>query len=196
MALWPRGAAWGTPDGMAASFDTILAGFTRGLLSPFADLYARAFGLTLESRALTIVDSLADWERDFGLPDRCTSGAQSTGARRAALLSKVRSAATITPLDFVRLAYDEGFRIEIEEPAMFECGFSQCGGEHTVGDVMQEVYWIVHVYDLPIFYFRVGEGELGSDPLFEIGDLDRLKCIFARLTPAWSRPVYVVHDIS
>src|SRR4051812_19329640 len=68
LALWPRGAAWGSPDGVAASTASVLAGLTRSLLNPFAALYRRLWRLTEESRAGTIVDSLDDWERDFGLP--------------------------------------------------------------------------------------------------------------------------------
>ena len=193
LSLWPRGAAWGTPDGRAASIDTDLAGFTRALLAPFADLYRRAWLLTQESRALTLVYSLTDWEADFGLPDACSPSA-SEAARRRALLSRVRSSATITPQDFIQLARQEGFDIAIEEPAMFECGFSECGGAHTVGDPRQEVFWIVHVYGLAVDYFRCGESECGLDPLFEIIGLDRLKCLFARLHPGWTQPVYLIHE--
>lgn len=193
MALLPRGAAWGTPDGMAAGTDTKLAGLTRSLLSPFAGLYSRLFALTFEARATTLVDSLSDWERDFGLPDGCSAFGDSVAERRAALLSKVRSVATITPQDFVQLARQAGYRIEIEEPAMFECGFSECGGEHTLGDRRQEAFWIVHVYDLAIDYFVCGESFCGVTPLFEIRNADGLECLFTDIAPGWSMPIFVYH---
>lgn len=194
LALWPRGAAWGTPDGMAAGTETVLAGFTQAILAPFTTLYARLYQLTNESRALTLVDSLSDWEQDFGLPDECSTAGQTTSGRRLALLSRVRSAATITPQDFVRLAHDEGFTIAIEEPSTFECGFSECGGEHTTGSRIQEVYWMVHIYGLGVDYFVAGESELGFDRLFQVADVDRLTCLFSALYPAWTQPVYVIHD--
>lgn len=193
LSFWPRGAAWGTPDGQAAGTDTVLAGFTRALLSPFADLYRRAWLLTQESRALTLVDSLPDWEADYGLPDACSPD-PAEAARRRALLTRVRAVATITPQDFIQLARQEGFDIAIEEPAQFECGFSECGGAHTVGDRLQEVYWIVHVYGLAVDYFRCGESECGHDPLFAVAEVERLQCLFARLAPGWTQPVYVVHE--
>ncbi|GGF56793.1 hypothetical protein GCM10007301_15600 [Azorhizobium oxalatiphilum] len=193
LALWPRGAAWGSPDGAARDTGSVLANFTRVLLGPFRDLYARAFGITLESRVLTLENSLADWEADYGLPDAC-SPTDSLSGRRRTLLSRVRSVATITPQDFVRLAQAEGFDIVIEEPATFECGFSECGGEHTLGDPIQEVYWIVHIYDLAIDYFTCGESECGHDPLFETVGVERLQCLFGRLFPAWTQPVYVLHE--
>lgn len=194
LACWPRGPAWGTPDGVAASHDSTLAGFTRVLLAPFAELYARLWRLVLESAATTMDASLPEWEADFGLPDACTAADQSTAGRKQAVLAKVRGIATITPQDFIRLARARGFDIAIEEPAVFECGFSECGGEHTVGDVRQEVFWIVHVYGLAIDYFTCGESECGFDPLFRIAEIDRLQCLFRDLYPGWSRPVYVVHD--
>lgn len=164
------------------------------MLAPFAELYGRAWRLTEESRATTLVASLADWEADHGLPDPCLAEDPSTAARRAALLARVRGNAVITPQDFVRLAHDIGFEIAIEEPAMFECGFSECGGEHSVGDRRQEAFWVVHVYNLAVDYFTVGESECGFDPLFFIGAIERLQCLFDRLKPGWTRPVYLVHE--
>lgn len=193
LAFWPRGAAWGTPDGQAAGTGTVLAGLTRALLAPFADLYRRAWLLTQESRALTLVDSLPDWEGDYGLPDACSPD-PAEAARRRALLTRVRAVATITPQDFIQLARQEGFDIAIEEPALFECGFSECGGAHTVGDRIQEVYWIVHVYGLAVDYFRCGESECGHDPLFAVAEVDRLQCLFARLEPGWTQPVYEIYE--
>lgn len=194
LSLWPRGAAWGTPDGIAARDDTALAGLTRALLAPFADLYGRAWRLTEESRASTLVSSLEDWEADYSLPDPCLAEDPSTSARRAALLARVRGNAVITPQDFVRLAHDIGFEIAIEEPSVFECGFSECGGEHTVGDRRQEAFWVVHVYNLAVDYFITGESEAGHDPLFLITGIERLQCLFRRLVPAWTQPVYVIHE--
>lgn len=194
LALWPRGAAWGTPDGQAAATDTVLAGFTRALLLPFADLYRRAYGLTQESRAVTLADSLADWEADFGLPDECVAPGASGAARRRALLSRVRALATITPQDFVQLAAQEGFSIAIEEPSTFECGFSECGGAHSAGGRLEQVYWIVHVYSLAVDYFTCGTSECGADRLFAVEDVERLQCLFRRLAPGWSQPVYVIHE--
>ncbi len=192
LSLWPRGAAWGTPDGMAADQGSVLAQFTRALLGPFTELYARLYAITNESRALTLIDSLDDWERDFGLPNECSVSSQSTASRRQALISKVRSTATITPQDYIQLAFDEGFEIAIEEPVVFECGFSECGGDHTTGSVLQEVYWIVHVEGLAIDYFVVGESELGFDQLFSVTGAERLQCLFSELYPGWTQPVYVV----
>ncbi|WAC26440.1 putative phage tail protein [Ancylobacter sp. SL191] len=194
LALWPRGPVWGTPDGMAAGTDTVLARFTRVLVAPFRDLCVRGWSLVLESTATTMDASLPAWEADYGLPDACTAADQSTAGRKATVQARVRGNAVITPQDFVRLAYDRGFDIAIEEPDIFECGFSECGGEHTTGDPLQEVYWIVHVYGLAVDYFICGESECGFDPLFQIADIERLQCLFRQLYPGWTQPVYVVEE--
>lgn len=188
-AMWPPGAAWGSPDGEALDPASVLGRFTRVLADMFALLYQRAWRLARNATVQGVDELLADWESDYGLPDGCTPGATTTSERLRSLEAKVLSLAVITPEDFIRLAAGYGFSITIEEPAMFECGFSECGGEHTVGDVRQEIYWLVSVTDLAVDYFRVSESECGHDPLFSFGEAERLLCILRKLAPAWSLPV-------
>lgn len=189
LTFWPPGAAFGSPDGQAVSLSSSLAKFTRVLLSAFEILYARGFGLARESIPAFADELLPAWEGEFGLPDSCVSGATSRAERLRALEAKIASVAAITPVDFIRLAASYGFEISIEEPAVFECGFSECGGEHTVGDPRQETYWIVRVTDLAVDYFRCGESECGYDLLFDLGDAERLMCILRRAAPAWTIPI-------
>lgn len=189
LTFWPPGAAFGSPDGQAISLTSVLAGFTRVLLSPFEYLYAHSYRLALESIPAFADDLLPEWELEYGLPDNCVAGKTSRAERLRALETKVASVANIAPGDFIRLAATYGFEITIEEPAVFQCGFSECGGEHTVGDFRQEVYWIVRVTGLAVDYFRCGTSECGLDPLFDLGDAERLMCILRRASPAWANPV-------
>ncbi|WP_299864370.1 putative phage tail protein [uncultured Hoeflea sp.] len=189
LALWPRGAIWGTPDGEAPRRDTVIANLTRVLLAPFTYLYTRFWQVTREAFSATADETLENWEADFGLPDPCFPGDASRSERLARLQAKVAAAATITPADFIGLALSYGFEIEIEEPAVYECGFSECGGEHAVGDWRQEIYWIVRITDTAIYFFEAGEGELAADPLFSLGEAEALLCIFKRLSPGWTIPV-------
>lgn len=188
-ALWPRGAAWGTPDGVEADPDSVLARLTRVLLAPFAALYRRAYLLALESVPALADQTLPDWERDHGLPEPCVTGAQTRVERLAHLAAKVDATPVVTPGDFIRLAALYGFAVTIEEPAVFELGFSELGGEHTLGDWRQESYWIVRVAEAGVTFFRLGESELGSDPLFSYGEAATLLCILSRIAPAWSIPI-------
>ncbi|WP_082407216.1 putative phage tail protein [Mesorhizobium sp. 1M-11] len=187
--FWPRGAVFGSPDGLAVDTSSNWAKLTQVLLSPFVTLYRRAFLLALEASPATFDQTLEDWETEYGLPDSCVQAEQTRAERIAAVVAKVNAAPLITPGDFVRLALDYGFVVEIEEPAVFECGFSECGGEHATGAWSQEIYWIVRVSEVAVFYFRTGEGECGADPLFSFGDAERLLCILMRLSPAWTIPV-------
>ncbi|NTF32295.1 putative phage tail protein [Rhizobium skierniewicense] len=189
ISLWPPGAAFGTPDGQAMSLASNLARFTRVLISPWEWLYSRAFKLVSESTVFGVDDMLADWEVEYGLPDACGVDDDSVAGRIRALKAKLVATAIITPSNFVRLALTFGFSITIEEPAVFECGFSECGGEHTVGEVPQETYWIVRIVDLAVDYFRCGESECGYDPLFSYGEAERLLCLMRQHAPAWTTPI-------
>lgn len=185
LTFLPTGPAWGSPDGEAVSLDSWLGRFTRVLTAPFVFLYARAWQLVRESSAQTVSETLDDWEKDYGLPERCFTGEQSIPQRLAALRRKVASEPLNHPEDFIRVAADFGFEIEIEEPCMFECGFSECGGEHECGDVAQEVHVIVRVRDAAISYFECGTSECGLDPLFSLEGAEQILCFLRQELPGW-----------
>lgn len=189
VSLWPPGSAFCTPDGQAMSLSSRLANFTRVLVSPFEWLYTRGYKLISESTVFGVNEMLTDWEIEYGLPDACGAGDDSISSRIRALEAKLMATAVITPADFIRLAASYGFIVTIEEPAVFECGFSECGGQHTVGDARQETYWNVHVENLAVDYFTCGESECGFDPLFSFGEAQRLLCLFRQHAPAWTLPV-------
>lgn len=189
MNFWPTGAAWGTPDGVAADPDSLWVQTMKALLAPFNFLYARAFRLARESSPALLDETLPEWEIEYGLPDSCVTTEQTRSERLSFLAAKVDVSKVVTPGDFIRLAAGYGFQIEIEEPAIFECGFSEIGGEHTVGDYRQETYWIVKVQDLATYYFTVGESEVAYDPLFSFGESAQLLCILQRIAPAWTTPI-------
>lgn len=189
LALWPTGPAWGTPDGGAMDLGSVLARLTRAILDPLVTLYRRAWLLTSEATVDGVLDLLPEWEADYGLPGLCGREEQTTGARQAALAAKVFGAKVITPDEFIAYARQYGFEIAIEEPAIFECGFSEVGGEHEVGDPIEEVYFIVRVRELRVDYFVVGESEVGFDPLFSYGHSALLLCIIRQVAPAWTIPV-------
>lgn len=189
LTMWPQGAAWGTPDGEAMSLTHLLARFTRALVDSFVWLYARAFTMAREALSQGTSELLPEWEADYGLPEACFIGELTTAQRLTALTRKVRADAVNTPGDFIRLALDYGFEIEIEEPAMFECGFSECGGRHQVGSYIEETYWIVRIRDAGISYFECGVSECGFDPLFSLGAAEEILCLLRKMAPAWTLPV-------
>ncbi|MBX5112678.1 putative phage tail protein [Rhizobium lentis] len=189
LTMLPQGTAWGTPDGEAMPLTHVLARFVRVLVDGFVWLYARAFGLTREAISQNASELLPEWESDYGLPEPCFIGEMTTAQRLVALGRKVRADAINTPGDFVRLALDYGFEIEIEEPTIFECGFSECAGMHTVGSYIEETYWIVRVRGAGITYFECGVSECGYDPLFSLGAAEEILCLLRKMAPAWTLPV-------
>lgn len=189
LALWPLGAAWGSPDGEAPAVDSVLAGLTRALLAPFADLYRRAWRVLEESRVATLVDSLADWEVEFGLPDPCVTTPQPEDLRRLVLAQRVRSLAAITPADVVRLAAFLGYVVAIEEPEAFKVGVSTCGGADEVSDTALDQQFVVHLHDAPTTQFEAGISEAGTDRLLDF-DIGTIACAIRRIAPAWTYPFF------
>ncbi len=189
LALWPRGAAWGSPDGEAPPATSVIAGLTRALLDGFAFLYARAWRLTEESRVASIVDSLADWEREYGLPDPCVTVPQSEALRRRVLAARVRSLATITPADVVRLAASFGYVVALEEPQPFRAGEATCGSYDEPSNAALAQQWVIHLHDIPTTRFEAGIGEAGIDRLLDF-DIGTLECAIRRIAPGWTMPVF------
>ncbi len=187
--LLPSGAAWRSPDGAAFEEGTWLGRFWRALAGDFVTLYRRLFRLSQESTASTLVDSLEDWEAEFGLPDPCFGDGQSRAQRLRALLLKVRSKGTITKGDFIDLAASAGYVIEITEPRPFAFGFSETGwGEGTGAAIAY--FWFVKVADVGASNFEFGVSQTGINSLLDIARVTDLECLFRAIAPAWTRVVF------
>jgi uncharacterized protein YmfQ (DUF2313 family) len=185
LSFWPVGAAWGTPDGQALSLGSVLARFTRALVAPFEWLYARAWRLALESSVQTAGETLDEWELEYGLPERCFPGEQSTSQRMSSLRRKVSAVPLAHPEDFIRVAAEFGFPIEIEEPCIFECGYSNCGGEHETGAAREEAFIVVRVLSASESYFECGTSECGFDRLYDLIGTEQIVCFLREHLPGW-----------
>lgn len=194
LSLWPRGAAWGSPDGEPPDSASVIAGLTRALLAPLTVLYRRAWRVFEESCTSTIVESLTDWEREFGLPDPCVSAQQDAELRRRVLAHRVRSTATITPADVVRLAAFFGYVVALEEPESFKAGVSTCGGDHEVSSTALDQQFVIHLHDAPTSRFEAGIGEAGTDRLLDF-DIETISCAINRIAPAWTYPTFSLAPI-
>lgn len=189
LSFWPVGPAWGSPDGQAHSLSSVLARFTRVLLSPFEWLYARAFRLALEGNAQTLSETLPDWEAEYGLPEQCFGGDQPTPQRLLALRRKVAAEPVATPEDFIRLAAEYGYIIEIEEPAAFRVGFSRCGGRHKTGKAELETLIYVRIRGSSISRFITGTSRTGRDRLYAVTGTAEILCHLRKTLPGWVTPV-------
>jgi uncharacterized protein YmfQ (DUF2313 family) len=146
LALAPRGPAWGTDEaGDGAGASPVQLGFWRGLAAWVADLNTREFDLATQALPSAITWSLPDWERDYGLPDTCSSGQGGTPARVAAVRARFGALGGQSPAYFVCLAQSLGYDISIEEPTQFLIDTSE------VGEGLQETW------------FLLDESEIGPD---------------------------------
>lgn len=193
--LLPPGAAWRTPD--AASFDasSTMGRTLRGFAAQLGETFRRLFATGQESTASTLIDSLEDWEAEYGLPDPCFGFDQTRAQRIRALLARVRSKGTITPGDFIRLAASIGYVVTITEPRAFGCGMSPCGGSHGCGDAVH-YFWRVHVSGRSVDWFRAGVGRTGVTPLGDVSQATDLECLFRALAPAWTRVIFDYSDLN
>jgi uncharacterized protein YmfQ (DUF2313 family) len=69
------------------------------------DVFNAAAGLLREAFPDSSTVGLSDWERVYGLPDRCLSGSASDSARRAFLLAKINDKGGIRNEDYIALIY-------------------------------------------------------------------------------------------
>lgn len=149
LALTPRGAAWGTDevgDGRGAS------PVQRSVWRAFAAWVAGHLGLdwTAATQAFpsAVTYTLPDWEREYALPDLCSTAPQGAQARVAAVRAKFQAFGGVSPGYFVCLAASLGYVITIEEPTQFFCDLSECAEPILVET-----------------YFRCDDGRCDDTPL-------------------------------
>jgi uncharacterized protein YmfQ (DUF2313 family) len=189
-ALLPKGAAWGTPDGVALDPSSTLAAAWRARMDAFGVLYRDAWRTTMDSSSASLVGSLIDWEAEFGLPEECVQVYQPDDARYRWLRQKVASTGTITPGDFLRLADMLGYSVVIEEPVICEAGVFECGGPDETGGPEEEwsvVFWVLGAGE---YGFEAGVGEAGFTPLYDFDQAEVVECLFERALPAPYRPIF------
>ena len=110
--LLPLGPAW-TDDPHAA-----VSRMFEGLAQELARIDGRCWALINEADPRSTQELLADWQREFGLPDPCVLalGGTQTGAQlRAALLGRINSVGGATAAYFTNVAATLGFAIRITE---------------------------------------------------------------------------------
>ncbi len=195
--LLPRGVAWPREP------DTALMAFVLGL--------SEIWGAPVDSRAADLleretdprftVEMLADWERNWGLPDPCFFGTQqSIEQRRAILLLKMTLLGSQSRQFFIDIAKLLGYDITITEYAPFMAGVSQAGDTRPmpidadnplhgdfrwyIGEPEMRYVWTVHVSGASLTWFRSASGQAGVDPHLLIGRASDLECLLNRWKPA------------
>ncbi|MEJ1402586.1 MAG: putative phage tail protein [Candidatus Sedimenticola sp. (ex Thyasira tokunagai)] len=177
-ALLPQGIAWTRePD----------ANLTR-LLTALAEELARVDGrvddLFKEMDPRTAYELLSDWEQLAGLPDSCTTTADTTAERRAVLHAKLTNIGGQSRQFFIDLATSLGYVITISEFQPFQAG-SLAGEQITNDDWIHA--WQINAPETTITQLTAG-GAAG-DPLRDWGN-EILECAITRLAPAHTTPLF------
>jgi uncharacterized protein YmfQ (DUF2313 family) len=185
-ALLPTGAAWPRDP------TDVLLQFIAGLGQIWGDVAARADTLlTKETDPRLTIEMLPDWERAFGLPDDCLGPAPTIDARRVRLMQRMTMFGGQSRAFFIALALTLGYAISISEFSPFMCGVASCGDDQwQIGPSEIRFYWIVHVADVPIWWFRAAVGESGKDHLAEWAVLIDLECLIRRYKPAHTQVIF------
>jgi len=177
-ALLPRGPAWNVEPGSdrAALLDA--------LSEEPARVDARAWDLLEEADPRTTRELLSDWERDSGLPDKCSFGIATTlTERRDALVAKLTQDGGASEAFFIVLAKQLGYEITITTYRPFIAGISSCGeslnGTHDMKPsphVVRHV-WHVTVHGARYTPFRTGMSQCGD----LLGKITRAEDLICRL---------------
>lgn len=190
-ALYPEGGAWPKHDRGSHFMQWI-----DGTSQIWGDVDAAADKLLVrESDPRTTMDLLADWERNFGLPDDCLAEPYSIAQRQAALVARMTMYGSQSRQFYQNLAIQLGQKIDIIEHSPFTCGLSQCGDTRyltesgaprwELGDPIMRFYWTIDIRQPSLTWFRCGGGsECGKDPFLQFGLATDLNCIWYRLKPA------------
>ena len=173
-ALLPLGDLW---DSFRQS-GTLFSAFLDAFAQTFARIDARAEDLLDESDPRTTYELLPEWETEAGLPDTCTTQADTIQERRDALVSKLTSIGDQSRPYFISIAAELGYEITITEFRPFVAG-SDAGDVISNGDWIYT--WQVNAAEETIrpFVAGSGTGELLRDWGNEI-----LECVINKYKPA------------
>jgi uncharacterized protein YmfQ (DUF2313 family) len=162
--LLPLGQAWPRDD------DSVLMTTVRGLTGVWGDIEIRASKLLeMESDPRATVELLADWERNWGLPDPCYQSPQTIGQRQLALVMRMTMLGAQSREFFIALAAMIGYDITITEYRVWVVGLDRVGDSRVYGDGSSPMR---NEWGQPILNPNgepVAQGELSEWPSYGLG---------------------------
>jgi len=188
--LLPEGQAWPTWD-----VDSNLSKWIDGSSQIWGDVDGRADDLLVrESDPNSTLELLEDWERNWGLPDKCVAEPLTVYDRQRLLVHRITLLGSQSRQFYFDIADYFGIKIEIIEHAPYMGGISR-GGDTTdetdsgwprweAGAETIRFYWTFGVGKPRLTWFRGGAGQGGVDHHLEIGIMTDILCLFERLKPA------------
>lgn len=199
--LLPEGQAWPTWDA-----ESNLMKWVEGSAQIWGDVDGRADDLLVrESDPRETMEMLADWERNFGLPDECVAEPLTIADRHRLLVHRVTLEGGQSRQFYLDTADYFGIEIGVVEHSPYVCGISRCGDttdltdsghpRWELGAATMRFYWTIGVGRPRLTWFRCGGGggEVGVDHHLEIGLSTDLQCLFERLKPAHVELAWELH---
>jgi len=193
LTLLPQGQAWPRDP------DCTLVLTCNGLSQYWGTVDSRAADLLEnESDPRLTLELLTDWERAWGLPDKCVAEPVD---RNFALVQKMTLLGAQSRQFFIDLADSIGYSITITEYSPFVTGISRCGdttefnpdtptkNRWMLGPPENRFYWTVTVNTLKMLYFRCRQSRCG-DRLLSIGLATDLECLLRRYKPAHTEIIF------
>lgn len=171
--LLPRGRALENTSG-------ILGAILWTIARELERLHLRIDALNDEADPRTCNETIDEWERNLGLPDDCSSSAQTFAERRQAVVAKDIACGGQAPAYFVSLAKALGYDASIEEYRALKIG-------DTIDSSCYDDNW-VHAFSVvvgdatPVRYSTIADA-CTDDPLATWGN-EILECVISRAAPA------------
>ncbi len=184
--LMPVGLAWSRVRGSVN--DRLLDGMAK---EP-ARIEARAIYLALkEFYAQSTRELLPEWEKEYGLPDECTTLGVTYDERIENLLRKIRTIGGQSIAYLIGVAAALGIDIIIDEFRPFRVGVNR------VGDRLYGREWLfvfrVTMPETRIYRFRAGRNSVGDRLRYWRGN-EIVECVINRLKPAHTYAIFGYAD--
>jgi uncharacterized protein YmfQ (DUF2313 family) len=185
--LLPTGKVWNT-------YNTNMAAFLNLLAPGFQRLQQQADKLEVETPAGELFENLPDWEATVGLPNSCSSLAQTIQQRRQSVNNQLVGPTGVTPLSndfYINYFAALGVTVQIIEYASFRTDIGQIG-QPLYGDD----YWFtfaVNVINNNPIYFQTDISYPG-EPLVSYANVD-VACIMNKISPAHCRVIILNNGI-
>lgn len=184
--LMPAGLAWSRVRG------SVMDRLLQGMAEEPARIEARAIYLALEEfYAQSTRELLPEWEKEYGLPDECTTLGVTYEERIENLLRKIRTVGGQSIAYFIGVAAALGIAVTIDEFRPFRVG------RNRVGDRLYNREWLfvfrVNAPGTKMYRFRAGRNAVG-DRLRYWRRNEILECIINKLKPAHTYTIFAYFD--
>lgn len=194
MTLLPTGQAWPREPG------SVLEKTVTGLATIYEQVDKRAADLLeKESDPRKTVELLTDWERAWGLPDKCLAEPLTVRDRQIALVTKMTLLGAQSRQWFMDLATLLGYSVpSIREYAPWMFGVSPFGPTRDetgywrweIGPPWIRFYWTVFVGEVRLTWWQFSYAQFGVDPHLRIALATDIECLFRRYKPAHTKVIF------